>query len=332
MDKIFPEWYNEYRSLINDKLRELYSSLDNHPLSLAVRYAIMRSGKRFRPILTLLACEAVNGERRKAIPVSLAYELIHTSSLIIDDMFDDADKRRGDLTVHKKWNRKIATLASGILLNDTYGLLKFYKEDTLSKNQLYELIECFVESVYKTVLGASLELERSELEKFSVEKYLEIVELKTCPLISLAAKAGAIVGGGRREEIEALHAYGKSIGYAWQIRDDLLDIYGTQDKIGKPVLNDLKEEDMNIVIIKLFAHLNNKEKDFLLGLWGKKDIERNEIEKIHELIEKYSVKEEISLLQNRYKDFAMEDLNFIEDSPAKEKLAELLEFVTTREL
>ncbi len=330
--KLLPEWYHEYYSLINNKLFELYSSLDNCPLELAVRYAITKSGKRFRPILTLLACEAVNGERRKAIPVSLAYELIHTSSLIIDDMFDEADKRRGDLTVHKRWDKRIATLASGILLNDTYGLLKFYKDDTISKTQLYELIECFVESVNKTALGASFELEPLALEKFSIERYFEIVELKTCPLISVAAKAGAIVGGGRKREIEALYGYGKSIGYAWQISDDVLDVYGTPDKIGKPVFNDLKEGDMNIVIIKLFLLLNNKEKTFLQSLWGKKDIERNEIEKVHELIEKYNVKEEIVSLQNRYKDFAMKDLNFFEDSPAKKKLIELLEFVTNRNL
>jgi geranylgeranyl diphosphate synthase type II len=200
----------------------------------AMRYSLFAGGKRLRPILALAAAEAVGGEIEDAMPAGCALEMIHTYSLIHDDLpaMDDDDLRRGKPTNHKVFGEAIAILAGDALLTEAFVLLGDYR--TLLPERSVRLIRVIARAAsYRGMVGGQVVDMLSQNKPADLETVLQMHSRKTAALISAAAEAGALAGMGTESQVAALARYGRSVGLAFQIADDILDIEGDAELLGK---------------------------------------------------------------------------------------------------
>jgi geranylgeranyl diphosphate synthase type II len=229
----------ERKRWVDAALEELFPTpvgLEKNVLE-ACRYSLFAGGKRLRPILCMAAAEVVGGLPRKVMPVACALEMIHTYSLIHDDLpaMDNDDYRRGKLTSHKVFGEAMAILAGDALLTEAFGFIACASESGgFSAEQIVKVINLLVKAAgYRGMIGGQvidLECETREVDVAIVE-YMHIH--KTGALISAALEAGAILGGGGDEQVGSLTSYGHHLGLAFQITDDLLDVEGEAELMGK---------------------------------------------------------------------------------------------------
>lgn len=223
---------------VNDALDRVLEGEDTHTLAAAMRYSVEAGGKRLRPILCLAATELVGGHEEDALPVACALELIHTYSLVHDDLpaMDDDDVRRGKPTCHKAFDEATAILAGDALLTAAFEVL-----GTLTA---FPAVSLRVISVIATAAGRFGMVQGQMLDLFHEGKAVTwetlstLHGLKTGALIEASVVSGAVMGGGTEEQIAAVSAYGRHIGLAFQIADDILNESGDPEVLGKPVGSD----------------------------------------------------------------------------------------------
>ena len=279
----------EYRAFIEEYLKNLYAEEKKQepqkPLFEAMEYSLLAGGKRLRPIFVMDFCRMCGGDWRSAAPFAAAIEMIHTYSLIHDDLpcMDDDDYRRGRPTNHKVYGEGLAVLAGDALLTDAFMVASTAKlprpEDM---TQAMALMGEGAGSL-GMVGGQVLDI-MSESRELTEEEVLDIQTRKTGRLISIACCLGVLAGGGSEKQFEAAAQFAAGLGLAFQIRDDVLDVIGTQEEMGKQVGHDAG-------------------KNTFVSLYG--------LPKCEELIRKYT-------------DYALEALNAFEDSEYMAALAESL--------
>lgn len=209
----------------------------------AMNYSLKAGGKRLRPILTLESCKIVGGKEEDAIPFAVAIEMIHTYSLIHDDLpaLDNDDLRRGKPTNHKVFGEAMATLAGDALLNYAFEIMLSSSIDKKDSNKYLKAINEVAKhaGIYGMIGGQVVDVE-SENKIIDKDK-LDFIHLnKTAAMIIGCMRAGAIIGGASEEELEKVTKYGKNIGLSFQIVDDILDITGDEAKLGKPIGSDIE--------------------------------------------------------------------------------------------
>ena len=244
----FKEYLKEKKKLVDKFLDDYLPKADVHPTALheAIRYSLFAGGKRVRPVLCIASCEAVGGDIDTALPVASAIELIHTYSLIHDDLpaMDNDDYRRGRPTNHKKYGEAIAILAGDALLTMAFDMLADRKLNSrLDSASLLSIIKILASASGSAgmVGGQAADIEASGKEVNLPEvEYIHIH--KTGALIRASVCIGAIAGNASKDELHVLTRYGECIGLAFQIADDILDIEGSRDEIGKDVGSDVAKE------------------------------------------------------------------------------------------
>lgn len=227
----------EYRDCVENYLTKHYEALEDQPQKLlfdAMEYSLLAGGKRLRPILTLEFCRICGRDWKKAVPFAAAIEMIHTYSLIHDDLpcMDNDDYRRGRLTNHKVYGEGMAVLAGDALLTDAFGIAasaELVKPEDMA-TAIGVLSECA--GAVGMVGGQVLDI-MSEERELTEQEVLDIQNRKTGGLISAACALGVIAGGGNEEQYEAACQFAAGLGLAFQIRDDMLDVIGTQAELGK---------------------------------------------------------------------------------------------------
>ena len=237
-------YLEERRSLVNRALEAYLPAVRGPAFRVvqAMHYSLFVGGKRLRPILCLAAAAAVGGDPGEALPVACALEMVHTYSLIHDDLpaMDDDDLRRGQPTCHKKFDEATAILAGDGLLTEAFHTLaaaapRFEGREAV----LLEITELLAKAAgYRGMVGGQMLDLMAEGRKISFKELELIHRFKTGALLTAATRAGALVGGGSRVEVAALTGYGERFGLAFQITDDLLDVEGTTEEIGKPAGSD----------------------------------------------------------------------------------------------
>ncbi|WP_163328232.1 polyprenyl synthetase family protein [Desulfurobacterium thermolithotrophum] len=262
------EYLKERKAIID---REILKYLPSVPpfgkrLYEAVKYSLTVGGKRLRPILCMAGCEVVGGSYEEALTPACAIEMIHTYSLIHDDLpaMDNDTLRRGHPTTWYKFDEATAILAGDALLNRAFEVLSQWNFDCDRKIRVIEEISK-ASGMLGMVLGQQCDMDAEGRKDVTLEELLFIHRHKTGRLITASVVSGGITGGGSEEEIEALKKYGDSIGLAFQIIDDVLDVVGDQDKIGKNVGSDLEKGKVTFVTF--------------FGVDGAKKKAREEIEK-----------------------------------------------------
>lgn len=245
MNSNFKMYLNEKTTLIESYLNHIFSEMDINPmLQEAMMYSLQAGGKRLRPVLSLLACEALGEEGTKAISAACAVELIHTYSLIHDDLpaMDNDDYRRGKLTNHKVYGQAMAILAGDALLTHAfYVLTSLSFKNGLPASVISRLVQEL--SLYAgpagMVGGQAYDLQ-GEQETASLETLERIHKHKTGDLIVFSLRSGGICGGADERQLDALTEFGYRIGLAFQVQDDILDLIGDEQKLGKRTQSDAK--------------------------------------------------------------------------------------------
>ncbi|MFH0904067.1 MAG: polyprenyl synthetase family protein [Methanobacteriota archaeon] len=294
----------ERADMVDAELPTLLGSIKPPELAAAVAYAIASKGKRIRSALVTLASEAVGGTAYDASFAAASIELIHSSSLVLDDVIDKSEKRRGSDTVHKKWGTDMALLTVQVLAALS---LKLASRDP-------RLIRAIADSLLYMGEGEAMELVDYARDKKS---YIDLAFRKTGSLFGSAAEVGSLVGGGDDKETESLHGFGNHIGIAFQIRDDILDCISSEEDLGKPVKKDLFMGRPSIVVIDA---LNS-------GISLEQMMKCNNGQLMHLVADSISYAEDTAReeLEN-----AMTYIEKLDESPARNKLIMLGEYIISR--
>jgi len=235
----------EYQQLVDDALKG--RSYGAHPRELyePIEYIMSLGGKRMRPVLVLMACEFFGGDVKNALHASIAVELFHNFTLVHDDIMDKAPLRRGKETVHVKWNDNIAILSGDAMMVRAYQEL--CKTDVAL---LPALLEIFSDTAAKVCEGQQLDMNYERVSKVPIPNYIKMIELKTAVLLGGALKMGALTGGAREEDAQQLYNFGKHIGIAFQLQDDILDVYADAEKFGKQKGGDIIANKKTYLLLK----------------------------------------------------------------------------------
>ena len=322
------ETLGEYSKAINPKLEEILADITPKSLYEASMHLISAGGKKIRPTLALLSCQAVGGEIEDAINVATAIELIHTFSLIHDDIMDKDEMRRGEPSVHILWGESMAILAGDILFSKAFESTLKTKINEISYKRVTDALSAIIDSCIKICEGQALDIGFEENFNVKEEEYLEMIYKKTAALISAATRSGAIMGGGTPEEVEALGEYGKLIGLAFQIHDDYLDITSNEEILGKPIGSDITEGKMTILAVKTLEKASEEDRGKLIKILRAKD--KKGVEEAIKIFKKYDSINYAQRLAKEYTKRAKEKLKILEDSKAKKLLEEIADFIIER--
>ncbi|MDF2431442.1 MAG: geranylgeranyl diphosphate synthase, type [Mucilaginibacter sp.] len=235
----------DLQAIISDAVDKL--SLPDYPGSLyePIRYILSLGGKRMRPALLLMACDLFGGDADAAVPPALAIEIFHNFTLMHDDIMDNAPLRRGQVTVHERWNQNVGILSGDVMLIQGYKLM-MQVEDRL----LRPILDIFNTTATGVCEGQQLDMEFEERNDVSIAEYLHMIRLKTAVVLGGALKIGALIGGADPKDAELLSSFGEHLGLAFQLQDDILDVYGDPEKFGKQVGGDIISNKKTYLLIK----------------------------------------------------------------------------------
>lgn len=301
--------YEKERKKIEAKLKNAVKKRE--PLSLyePASYILKSGGKRLRPLLVLFSAKAVGGKFSSAYNAAAAVELLHNFTLVHDDIMDNADKRRGKLTLHKKYDINTAILVGDSLLSVAYeNLLKDCKN-----NNSKDVLSAFTKGLVEVCEGQSLDKEYETKKIVSLEEYILMIEKKTAALSEMCCKIGSLLGGGKVKEVTALSSFGKNIGIAFQIQDDLLDIIGNENETGKFIGGDLVEGKKTYLFLKAIEKAKGSDKKYLSEVIRKKGIKKNQIKKYQDLYVKLGILEEAKKDIKNYSSKALKAIKILNE-------------------
>jgi octaprenyl-diphosphate synthase len=290
-------------------------------LNIILNYILRRKGKQMRPLLVFLTAR-LNGEITEATFVAATFiELLHTASIVHDDVVDDANERRGALSINALWNSKIAVLVGDYMLSK--GMLI-----SVEKNR-FDMLEIVSEAVKSMSEGELLQLQKARKLNIKEEDYFKIILSKTAALISACTACGARSVTDDTETTQLMKDFGENIGIAFQIKDDLLD-YEVTGLTGKISGNDIKEKKITLPLIHALEQSNDSKKRHILSIVKNKKKSKAEISEVIRFVSDYGGMEYAAIKMNQYRDKALAILDSYPDSDVKESLKEFVNYTTSR--
>jgi octaprenyl-diphosphate synthase len=290
-------------------------------LNIILNYILRRKGKQMRPLLVFLTAK-LNGEIVESTYIAATcIELLHTASLVHDDVVDDAHERRGSLSINALWNSKIAVLLGDYLLSTGMHIC-------VEKSR-YDMLEIISEAVKSMAEGELLQLQKARKLNIKEEDYYKIIISKTAALLSACTATGARSVTEDPETIQLMKDFGENIGIAFQIRDDILDYEGT-GLTGKTVGNDIKEKKITLPLIHALEQSSNSKKRHILNIVRSRKKTKSEIGEVISFVLDYGGIEYAELKMNQYRDKALAILDSYPDSEVKESLREFVQYTTSR--
>ncbi len=253
----------QYQEFISDYLISQYETKEPKNLYEPIRYILELGGKRMRPVLTLMSSEIFDCDYKKSLPAALAVEVFHNFSLIHDDIMDDAPLRRGNATVHEKWDTNTAILSGDAMLILAYQYFEKYETDVFR-----DLAKLFSKTALEVCEGQQWDVDFETRNDVSISEYLKMIEYKTAVLVAAAMKMGAIVAETTTENCELIYDFGLNLGLAFQLQDDYLDAFGDPETFGKQVGGDIIENKKTYLYLKAIEFGNESQKNQLLDLFS----------------------------------------------------------------
>jgi geranylgeranyl diphosphate synthase type II len=296
--------YKDLYAQIEQEIANIAYTQQPEELYKPIEYIMQLGGKRLRPVLTLMANDMFGGETRKALKAALAIEMFHNFTLVHDDIMDNADIRRGQPTVHVKWNQTIAILSGDLMMIKATDLL--CETET---NDLRNLISVFNKTAAEVCEGQQWDMNFETQSNVTEQDYLKMITLKTAVLLGCALKVGALIGGANTDDANHLYEFGKNIGIAFQLQDDILDSFGEGDKVGKKIGGDIAANKKTILLIEALNSAEGDDKDELYYWLGAKSDEK--IEAVLNLYNKYNVRQKAEQLKEQHLQSAFEHLNLL---------------------
>lgn len=324
---------DNFRSVIQTEFKQFEAVFaeilqsDNPLLSEVLDYVYTKRGKQLRPIMVLLSAGLCRGITDKTIQTAVSLELMHTASLMHDDVVDDTPIRRGDKAIHEKWNNKIAILVGDFMLSKSIELLS-----SVRNTNILNIVSDMCASLTS---GELLQLHAGESMWISEEQYLQVIKHKTAHLFSACSEAGAVSAGATNRQQNAMRQFGMYLGLCFQLKDDVFD-YSDIEDLGKPTMNDLRDGKATIPIIKSLQRATKEEANQIKELAealanDSQHIDTFEAEQeIRSFVLRYDGIRYAHQLMEKYRKKAIDTLQIFPDNKYKESLIGLLDYAIQR--
>lgn len=309
---------NDYKNLFLDYLQKNIIVKEPKNLYAPVDYILQLGGKRLRPILALIGTEAFGGNAKQALDAALAIEVFHNFTLLHDDIMDEAPIRRGQPTVHEKWDVNTGILSGDVMLINSYQFLKSYPP-----NIFKDLSLVFSKTAVEVCEGQQYDMDFVSRNNVTLAEYLKMIEFKTSVLIAAALKMGAIIAEATTLEQEKIYNFGIAAGMAFQLQDDYLDTFGNAQTFGKQIGGDILERKKTWLYLKTLAEASLYDKDILVEIYNKdKEVNDSDIETVKAIFVKYNMD---TLIKEKITEFSKNALKQLKKLTLKEKPKMLLE-------
>lgn len=297
----------DLQEIISEAVDKL--SFPQYPAALyePISYILSLGGKRMRPALLLMACDLFGGDIDAAIAPALAIEVFHNFTLMHDDIMDNAPLRRGRTTVHERWNKNAAILSGDVMLVEGYKLMM-----QVENHLLRPILDIFNTTATGVCEGQQLDMEFEELNNVTIDEYLNMIRLKTAVVLGGALKIGALIGGASGTDAELLSTFGEHLGLAFQLQDDILDVYGDPEKFGKQVGGDILSNKKTYLLIKALELAKNEQTAELTKWIALKHFDQAEkIEAVTAIYDELNVRQYAEDTMQTYADKAFDALDAI---------------------
>jgi len=294
------------QQLIEERISGFKEESEPSTLTESIHYLMAIGGKRMRPVLTLMGCEALGGKVADALNAALAVEVFHNFTLMHDDIMDQAPLRRGQPTVHTRWNTNTAILSGDAMLIMAYRLLENYPPDQLS-----HMLRLFNETAFGVCAGQQLDMDFEKRNDVHVDEYIGMIRLKTAVLLGCALDLGACVAGAGPNEMHHLRMFGEQLGISFQLRDDYLDAFGDPAQFGKQVGGDILADKKTYLRIRAYELATPAQRSEL-DLWtGAHSDPQEKIRRVKEIMRDTGADAELLVQCDAYSDDALQHLNSI---------------------
>ncbi len=294
-------------------------------------HLIRAGGKRLRPFIVVTVAEMLGEAPEKALPFAAAVELVHNFTLIHDDIIDRDEVRRGVPTVHKLWGEAMAITAGDLLFAKAFEVLTDALEAGIPAERVARAVRTLSHAAAVIAEGQALDTMFQDRDDVSVEEYIEMVYKKTGALFEASAILGGLAATSDESVIARLAEYGRNLGIAFQIRDDILGLIGDEKVLGKPVFSDLREGKKTILVIYALERLEQGRREKLLSVLGRRDASREELAEAAELIKSTGAVDYAEKLAREYAEKARQALQQMPENDARRALEELVSFVVERQ-
>jgi|TARA_B100000959_G_scaffold284802_1_gene357417 geranylgeranyl diphosphate synthase type I len=307
----------------------LNSKLKGNPKKLydAAGHLIVNGGKRLRPYMVIRSCQILGGKSSTAMIAASAVEMVHNFTLVHDDIMDNDEMRHGVPTVHKKFGMPIAILAGDVLFSKAFQIIS---ESKLSPNANTHLISRLAKACVDVCEGQLLDIKMADEKRIPTEaEYITMIGKKTAALFDVSCAMGAICATNKPKDISNLSGFGRNLGIAFQITDDLIGVMGDPKVTKKPVGNDLREGKKSLPILMAIKLAKNNEKKIILKAFGNSKISKKDLNKAVEVIRSLGIEEKVRNQALKYAEKSEKSLIKYKGT-AKIELTALLDFVVRR--
>ena len=307
----------------------LYSKLKGNPKKLydAADHLIIHGGKRLRPYMVIKSCQILGGKIHHAMPAASAVEMVHNFTLVHDDIMDNDEMRHGVPTVHKKFGMPLAILAGDVLFSKAYQVII---ESKISPNATIELVSRLAKACVDVCEGQLLDIKMAGRKKIPTQKeYITMIGKKTAALFDVSCAMGAICSSNKTKDISNLSSFGRNLGIAFQITDDLIGVMGDPKVTKKPVGNDLREGKKSLPILMAIKSAKGKNKKIILKVFGNSKSTKQDLNRTISVIRSLGIEEDVRKQALKYVDSAEKSLATYSGT-AKSELVALLDFVVKR--
>ena len=272
-------------NLFENYLAQIQFPEEPEQLYKPILYSMSGGGKRIRPTLLMLACEAFGGDVQQALPAAAAVEMFHNFTLLHDDIMDNAEVRRGKPSVYASWGNNVAILSGDAMMICSYRLLS-----KVPSEKLASIMEIFTTTALQVCEGQQYDMDFESRQKVSVVEYMHMIELKTSVLLAGAAAIGAVLGDASEEDCRQIYRYALELGLAFQLQDDLLDSYGTQEELGKRIGGDILEGKKTCLMLNAMSRATEEDREVLRSTYLDASLsDEQKIERVKAIYDKYDI-------------------------------------------
>jgi geranylgeranyl diphosphate synthase, type II len=319
------------QSLISVEIeKEIHQLYQTEPKNLyePVGYALSMGGKRLRPVMVLMACNLFSETVEKAFPVALAIELFHNFTLLHDDIMDGAEMRRNNLSVYKKYNENIA-----ILSGDAMSIMAYNYLLKCNSTEPAPMIRLVSQTALEVCEGQQFDMDFENRLDVSIPEYLEMIRLKTAVLLASSLKLGAMAANAPEKIADQLYDFGLNLGIAFQLQDDLLDVFADQNKFGKRIGGDIVSNKKTFLLLKALEISDDNTKKIIHDWMNKKDFDENEkIKEITEVYNNLDIRKITEICIDKFYQSAMDVFNEIDlETESKVELIQLANLIMNRD-
>ena len=320
---------------LKETLQEINTQIDRlayrpEPIELyePIRYLMNLGGKRMRPLLTVLGAYLFTDDWRKAIFPAIGVEVFHNFTLMHDDIMDNAPLRRGKATVHEKWNENIAILSGDVMLVQAYELMLAVED-----KHLRSIIQKFNICAAEVCEGQQLDMNFENYPTVSEQTYIEMIRRKTAVLLGFSLELGGIIGGADEKNAHLLKEFGQNIGIGFQLKDDLLDVYGAAEKFGKQVGGDIIANKKTFLLISALEKAKGNTLNLLNEWLAKTNFDKIEkVKVITDIYNQLNIKQLTEDKINQYFELAFQQLDqIVAETSRKQVLGDFIQMLRERE-